>query len=228
MRTVSVVVPVYNRYRFLPFLVERFLNQSLPEEERELILVNDGGTEPIPPEFEKYFVHKVNGGPPSAENHGIRASRGDFICLLGDDDALAAPNSLEIRRDFIIGNDLDLVYTDAFEIDDNNREAKLHRTGEISREAIWGRDLINLHSMMWRRSAHDVVGWFEEDLKWDDDWSWKIRCLHELRCGYLPAVTALTRYGSSNRSVGANRANLEADHRTMLERNAKKYGRQHA
>ena len=92
---ISVIVPVYNVEKYLRRCVDSILNQTCPD--FELLLVDDGSPDGCPQICDEYAVldprvrviHKANGGLISARNEGIRAARGDYVCILdGDDRAL--------------------------------------------------------------------------------------------------------------------------------------------
>ena len=89
---ISVIVPVYNVEKYLGKCVDSILNQTYTD--FELLLVDDGSPDRCPQICDDYAVrdsrvrviHKANGGLISARNEGIRAARGDYICILDGDD----------------------------------------------------------------------------------------------------------------------------------------------
>ena len=94
---VSIIIPTYNRPRWLPQTIESALGQTYPD--FEIIVVNDGSTYDIEQVLEPYrdkinYIYKENGGPGSAVNVGIAASTGEYISRIDDDD-LFLPNKLE-------------------------------------------------------------------------------------------------------------------------------------
>ncbi len=90
----SIIIPTYNRPNLLVRSIESVLNQTY--QNFEVIVVNDGSSEgsfeytEIKKQFfnnEKLlFIDKLNGGPSSARNEGIRNSNGEYVCFLDDDD----------------------------------------------------------------------------------------------------------------------------------------------
>jgi glycosyltransferase involved in cell wall biosynthesis len=91
---VSVVIPTYNRARFLRRAIESVLNQDHPG--KEVVVVNDASTDEtereIAPWAQTHGVvwlrHKSNRGISAARNTGIRASRGAYLVFLDSDDYL--------------------------------------------------------------------------------------------------------------------------------------------
>jgi glycosyltransferase involved in cell wall biosynthesis len=94
---ISVLVPTYNRARFLPQCLESLLAQSLPP--FEVIVIDDGSTDETR-ELLRFYAERVmalrkpNGGKSTALNMGLEAVRGDYVWILDDDD-VALPYALE-------------------------------------------------------------------------------------------------------------------------------------
>lgn len=102
--TVSVVIPVYNRFELLKRAVESVLAQTLPV--FEVILVDDGsvdGTSELLPRYvaenpawrgRVHYFHQENQGPSVASNNGVARAKGEWLALLANDD-LWLPQKLE-------------------------------------------------------------------------------------------------------------------------------------
>ena len=105
MSKVSVIVPIYNKEKYLERCIESVLRQTEPD--FDLILVNDGSTDQGGEICEKYrkadrritVIHQSNRGPSLARNMGIHqacvGSDSRWITFLDADDALH-PRFLEI------------------------------------------------------------------------------------------------------------------------------------
>lgn len=85
----SVVIPVYNR----PALLERALRSVAAQRPRapaEVIVVDDGSTEPLQEVVDSYDVklirHAENRGLSAARNTGVAAARHPWVALLDSDD----------------------------------------------------------------------------------------------------------------------------------------------
>lgn len=92
----SYIIPVYNTARFLPQCLDSLYAQDLPEEDFEVIIVNDGSTdesEMICMDYKakhlniKYF-YQTNRGQGAARNKGIDVARGIYIMFVDSDDYL--------------------------------------------------------------------------------------------------------------------------------------------
>jgi glycosyltransferase involved in cell wall biosynthesis len=86
---VSVIIPTYNRASYLPSAIDSVLHQS--HKNVEVILVDDGSTDDTPSVLQSYgdrirVVTQSNSGPAIARNRGIAVSTGDIIAFLDSDD----------------------------------------------------------------------------------------------------------------------------------------------
>lgn len=103
---VSVIIPFFNREKFLAEAVESVLAQTY--QNWELILIDDGssdGSPDIAQSFVRKYPNKIflrahengaNRGASSSRNLGIKHARGGFITFLDSDDVFL-PNTLEVE-----------------------------------------------------------------------------------------------------------------------------------
>ena len=113
---ISVVIPAYNAEQFLDETLESVLSQTY--ENWECIIVNDGSTDNTESIAKKWcerdsrfrLTIKENGGLSSARNWGIKESKAEYIAFLDADDILT-PDSLEVRINILIEQNVDLVAT---------------------------------------------------------------------------------------------------------------------
>lgn len=90
----SVIIPVYNRRDEVAALLKSLAEQTARN--FEVIVVDDGSTDPCAPECEPYadFVHyywKPNEGRSPARNYGMERARGDFFVFF-DSDCVIPPD----------------------------------------------------------------------------------------------------------------------------------------
>ena len=93
MPTVSIILPTYNREKFLPEAFAAIAAQAFTD--WELIVVDDGstdGTRELVPRLTADFVQPVryiyqaNGGPAKARNTGLDAASGEYVAFFDSDD----------------------------------------------------------------------------------------------------------------------------------------------
>lgn len=97
---ISVIVPMYNREKYIRECVESLIGQTYPREELELIFVDDGstdGTVDIVKEYEARFPDNImivelpqnSGGRPGlVRNIGMGYAGGDYIMFVDSDDVV--------------------------------------------------------------------------------------------------------------------------------------------
>ena len=71
----SVIIPAYNAERTLSSCLEALVDQSIPNQDYEVIVVDDGstdGTSKIAKGFGVKYIFQTNHGPATARNRGAR------------------------------------------------------------------------------------------------------------------------------------------------------------
>jgi glycosyltransferase involved in cell wall biosynthesis len=87
----TVLIDTYNYGQYIEDAVESALRQDFPEEEREILVVDDGSTDDTEERLKKFgekigYFRKPNGGQASAFNYGFQKASGEVIALLDADD----------------------------------------------------------------------------------------------------------------------------------------------
>ena len=107
MPLVSVVMPVFNREKFLAEAIESILSQTVTD--FELIIVDDGSTDGSAEIIRAYaerdsrirFIQlSENTGNASARNAGIAVACGDYIAGMDSDD-ISLPERLQQQVEFL-------------------------------------------------------------------------------------------------------------------------------
>lgn len=115
---VSIVIPCYNHWQYLPEALQSALSQT--HKDTEIIVVDDGSVERPPQSLLQMLeqndialIEIPNSGPSFARNTGIEKAQGELILPLDADDALAPTYVEEAIQVFRSNNDAGIVYCDA-------------------------------------------------------------------------------------------------------------------
>jgi len=93
----SIVVPLYNKEKYIDRCVQSLLAQDMSPSEYEIIIVDDGSTDSSGSIARNYEIkhsnihlfRQKNGGAGAARNRGLEIAKGDFIYFLDADDYIA-------------------------------------------------------------------------------------------------------------------------------------------
>ena len=84
----SIVIPAYNAGQILSDTLSALQDQSVPSEDYEVIVVDDGSTDETPSVARRAgteCITQQNRGPAAARNSGGRAARGEFVLFTDAD-----------------------------------------------------------------------------------------------------------------------------------------------
>jgi glycosyltransferase involved in cell wall biosynthesis len=204
---VSIVTPLYNSS---PYIAETLASvRAQTFEDWEHILIDDGSTDDTPQKVEPYlgdarltYARQENLGIAGARNAGIRAARGEWVCLLDHDDRWI-PEKLKRQLSFAAEYGLDIVSTDAVVVEGDARSlyskffpeslvAALRRSLDDAVVDVFALliegDFLCASSVMARKSLFDRLGLLDEHAAPADDYEMWLRCARAgARVGHLDA-----------------------------------------
>ena len=123
-KSISTVIPTFNRELFLKKAIQSCLNQTI---NHEIIVCNHGGsdgTDEMVKQFHgkiKYIKKKVDNGPHYCWLDGVMEAKGEFINLLFDDDWIE-PNFIEECMKHFDDPNVGFVFTQAKSYDDQHQK----------------------------------------------------------------------------------------------------------
>ena len=171
---VSVIVPVYNRARFLRDALESIYSQTYRS--FEVVVVDDGSTDDSA-EVARSFpgvrcLTQTNQGVSVARNVGIQATRGELVAFLDSDD-IWLPEKLQMQVDYLhsfLQVDYCLTYVKNFLEPGCACPAWL--------PARWldeERPSMGTSTLLTRRRVLNRIGLFDPSLKIGEDTDWLLR-----------------------------------------------------
>lgn len=113
VKTISVIVPVYNTKNELARCLKSIVNQTYSD--LEIICIDDGSTDGSGQIIDEFAVqdkrikaiHRINGGESSARNIGLKMSTGQYIAFCDCDDWLE-PEMYEVLAEILEKENVDI------------------------------------------------------------------------------------------------------------------------
>lgn len=212
--SVTVIVPTYNRAKFLGRAIQSVLDQTLAP--AQVIVVDDGSadaTQEVLNEFRErvHAIQKPNGGKASALNLGFKFATGEVIWVFDDDD-IATPDALE-KLAFALESHPECgfaygSYDHLIESKDGDPEIiqpNLNLDPSIDlRLSILERCYIFQPGLLVRRTCYDAVGPFDEKLIRSQDYEMLLRLSRRYAGVRVDGVLFHQRQHSGLRGSAAN------------------------
>jgi glycosyltransferase involved in cell wall biosynthesis/nucleoside-diphosphate-sugar epimerase len=207
---ISVVVAVFNGAATLQRCIDSVLHQSYAD--RELILIDGGSTDGTQEILRRnsanlaYWVSEPDHGIYHAWNKALPHARGEWICFLGADDYLWAPDTLERLAPVLASAypPVRVVYGQVALV--NERGGEMQRVGEDwghARRRFTEMMCLPHTGLMQHRSLFEVHGAFDESYRAGGDYEMLLR---ELRTGEALFVPDLVVAGMGYNGVSTNPA----------------------
>jgi glycosyltransferase involved in cell wall biosynthesis len=238
MPSVSVIMPCFNHARFLADSVRGILAQT--HRNFELIIVDDRSADNSWEVISslaktdariKTIRHERNLGASRSRNDGLRLSPGELIGFCDADD-IWEPNKLEFQISLLEKNPgFDMTFCDAIIIDENGESAKRRFSEEFAPPKVVSgdffsvlvrRNFINMQTVLMRRECLTTDGFFDEKIKWVEDWWYWINIARRHRILYCEQP--LARYRVHSRSTGRTQMRgIHANRYKVLRRILRRY-----
>jgi len=199
---VSIIIPTVNRQEQLIDAVLSIEKQTYKNV--EIVLVNDGGidlsflSEKLPKTLNKKIIFvnlQKNFGRSYARNKGIKASSGELLGYLDDDDILYSDHVERLVQSMkkIKAN---VAYTDANRAFKKSKNGKLITykidrpfSEEFNRNRFLLENYIPINCLMHSRKCIENVGGFDSNLMRTEDWDLWLRMSQEYDFIHIPKVT---------------------------------------
>lgn len=191
---VSVIIPTYKRSDCLLKTIDSVLNQTYPN--IEIIVVDDNGKNS---EYQKstyqklkhlietkqitYIAHETNKNGSAARNTGFRASQGEYVNFLDDDDIfLPQKISKQVARLVQSKEDEGATYCNS---ESRTTRKFMHKTlisrsnctaeGDLCIPYLLGKYHFNTSTILFKRSALDFLNGFDESYYRHQDFELMVR-----------------------------------------------------
>lgn len=194
MPIVSVIIPNYNRARFLPKVIESVRKQSYPN--LEIIVVDDCSTDnslailsDLAKSYSNLKVFQVdkNRGANYCRNYGVKQAEGDYIAFLDSDDYFLE-EKIEKQMAVLEANpQLTFVVSSFFQ----GGIHQLHEGPIYLKDVLRHNNLGGFSTLLVKKQAFFEVGGLDNDLPSNQDWDLYLKLL-EHNQGYKLAENLVT------------------------------------
>jgi len=194
---VTVIVPAYNRGKYIIQAVESVLNQTYKK--IELIVIDDGSTDDTYGLLQEYsdrltlltHENRLNKGQSASINLGLKQAQGEFIAVLDSDDYWEL-NKLEIQVAYMNKNpDIGLLYTNGYGVSESGEIIyPYHKDNHVEMNDP-NKVLVDCYlalpvNSLVRKKVYDEVGGFNETYRAAQDHDMLIRIAEKTNLAYLP------------------------------------------
>ena len=216
---ISVVIPTYKNKGSIAQCINSALSQTY-RGPLEIIVVDDNDPESearksteaqmesfASNEIVRYIRHEKNKNGAAARNTGIKASRGEYIAFLDDDD-LFLPEKLEKQLAYLEEHpEFDATYCLAQNYDKTLFPATLY-TGDVSKHLLMLESHMFTPSLMFRRDSLLAINGFDESFRRHQDYELLLRFFDAgYKMGCVPEV--LIELGNSEGQNAPNGKKME-------------------
>jgi glycosyltransferase involved in cell wall biosynthesis len=209
---VSVVITAYNYARYLERSIRSVLNQSLPRNQYEIIVIDDASTDETPIILENYadqvkiFRMDKNSGLSAARNFGIRKATGQYVIFLDADDYIHF-DLLKVHSVFLTENNrLDAVASDYYLV--NEYGDHIERVDAVEKPIACG--------IMFRKDRLFDIGLYDDDFRAREDEDFRMRFLKKYNI--YNVILPLYRYRRHDSNLTSNSEEMEKYRQKLNEK----------
>jgi glycosyltransferase involved in cell wall biosynthesis len=209
----SIIIPVYNKEKFVAKTIESVLSQTFTD--YEIIIVNDGSTDQSEAKISTFkdnriqYYSKKNEGVALARNFGIEKATADYICFLDADD-FWDPAFLETMQRYSSELPEQKVFAAAIEIETKNKTIPAHYSipSTSDFEIVNFFDASQKECALWtssvciNKSVFEKVGDFDTKIKHGEDTELWIRIGLQFPIVFIRKI--LARYVYDEKSISRN------------------------
>jgi glycosyltransferase involved in cell wall biosynthesis len=198
--TVSINLCCYNSEPFLDETLRSIVAQTYKD--WELVVIDDGSTDSTGSIIREYisrgypivYHRQENHGLGYSRNEAIKRSSGQYIAFIDHDD-LWLPGKLEKQVPLFNDLEVDLVYGNFYEINEDGSQRQIGRSGPQPRGHVFKRFLkhypVNLQTVMVRKSSLERLGsLFDPALQMSEEYDLFMRLLYHGKADYLEMPVA--------------------------------------
>ncbi|ADI85775.2 glycosyltransferase [Geobacter sulfurreducens] len=223
---ISILIPTYNRSRFLADAISSSLAQSY--ENFEIVVVDDGSTDNTPEivrgfnESKLRYIIKEHSGAPATRNRCIAEARGEFILWLDSDDVLM-PDTLDRYVSMLQQvPDADVLYGNLVITDEQLRPQRslmyedwYGRNSELLARMVH-ENLIPNPGTLIRKNCFERIGLYDETFRRAHDYQWWSRLIKAANFKHVDTTVLKWRWHESNLGAGQKEVDTTFEGRVLM------------
>jgi len=206
---ISIGIPTFNRAQLIAQAIQSVLQQTF--QDWEIVVSDDCSTDSTAAVIAgfkdariQYQRTAANLRPPRNWNECVRRARGEFFCLLPDDDVYCPTFLAEMLEAFQHNPDVGLAQCGFFSVDELLRPLTTYplaanaTTLRGDAALVWQLENLNCPPvcLMFRRAAMLELGLWREDY-WDD-WAFIVRLAYRYGIAFVPQLLSANRVHGRN------------------------------
>ncbi|MFL1011274.1 glycosyltransferase family 2 protein [Flavisericum labens] len=210
----SVVIPLYNKEKFIEDTLKSVLNQTFND--FEVIIVNDGSSDNSLSIVEQFKSEKIrlftnkNRGLSYTRNFGIKKAKSQYIGFLDADD-LWANDFLETVYNSIKEHPQILVYATKVKPFRNGKDVLTTKKNKFTKDIVISdfashiKFPLGLSSLVVKNTIFKEVGFFDETINYGEEHDFFIRCFKKHDLVYINNCNSYYRIGIDNQLTAPNK-----------------------
>lgn len=217
--SISVIIPTYNRARYVKKAIDSALAQTYKD--YEIIVVDDGSTDGTRQALEPYqdcirYIYQENRGVAAARNLGIKSANATWVAFLDSDDRWI-PEKLAYQMDCVTQSDAQVCFTNIIYESAPDEHTSLVATEQKEmRYKLYGEPLEMVldssiknyvQSMLVKRRLFAHVGYFDERLQIADDTRMIFNLALEATFAYITTPLTIISRSAERKGLMSNRLN---------------------
>lgn len=218
MVKLSVIIPLYNKEKYIAATITSVLHQSFVD--FEVVVINDGSTDNSRQIVEDIsdtrirLIDKQNEGVSTTRNRGVQEAKGEYVMFLDADDVLLPNAFSEFERMVQESKGCDVLVASFMEKDESGNTVKkcICEDGIMTypMRSYWEKDFFpRMGNIFIKNSAIRSIGLMRTDLTLYEDMEWIIRLLRV--CSVFSSDRVILEYRRSRGGLSFKTPSINRD-----------------